>query len=63
MLHGHTITLSTRDASFPPIGVFNWHYVQCVLKRFATDEYKQSQNIYYFSLPFHTREELEESEG
>ncbi|KAM6493643.1 hypothetical protein JOM56_010004 [Amanita muscaria] len=62
MLHGHTITLSTHDASFPPIGMFNWHYLQCVLKKFATDEYKQIQNICYFSLPFRTREEAEDEE-
>ncbi|KAM6493658.1 hypothetical protein JOM56_010019 [Amanita muscaria] len=62
MLHGHTMTLSTHDASFPPIGMFNWHYLQCVLKKFATDEYKQIQNICYFSLPFRTREEVEEAE-
>jgi hypothetical protein len=62
MLHGHTITLSTHDASFPPIGMFNWHYLQCVLKKFATDEYKQIQNICYISLPFRTREEVEGEE-
>ncbi|KAM6493645.1 hypothetical protein JOM56_010006, partial [Amanita muscaria] len=44
MLHGHTITLSTHD---PPIGMFNWHYLQCVLKKFATADYKQIGNIYF----------------
>ncbi len=57
MLHGHLVTLPTNDASFPPIGVFNWNYLQCVLKKFATLEYQQVPHIHHFILPFRTREE------
>lgn len=59
MLHGHQITLSTQDDSLPlpPVGVFNWHYIQCVLKKFATSDYKKIDNINYFSLPYRTRDD------
>jgi hypothetical protein len=37
--------------------VFNWHYLQCVLKKFSTPAYQAIDNIYYFSLPFRTRDD------
>ncbi|KAF8343485.1 hypothetical protein F5887DRAFT_328494 [Amanita rubescens] len=37
MLHDYPITLTTHNnLRLPPAGLFNWHYLQCVLKRFAT---------------------------
>ena len=35
VLHGHQIALHTHDplVALPPVGVFNWHYLQCVLKK------------------------------
>ena len=63
VVHNHTITFPTNNAAFPPIGVFNWHYLQCVLKRFSTPEYHQIQNIYYSALPFRTREDEEDDES
>jgi hypothetical protein len=58
-LHDHQVTLSTHDASLslPPAGVFNWHYIQCVLKKFSTSAYQEIDNIHYFSLPFRTRDD------
>ncbi|KAF9048271.1 hypothetical protein BDZ89DRAFT_1057850 [Hymenopellis radicata] len=35
----------------PPAGLFRWHYLQCVLKKFAHDDYKNLPNIYYSELP------------
>jgi len=62
-LHGHQVALSTRDPSLslPPVGVFNWHYTQCVLKKFSTPTYQAAENIHYFSLPFRTRDDDDES--
>jgi len=59
-LHGHLITLPTNN---PPIGIFNWNYLQCVLTRFATPNYREFENIRYLSLPFRTREEAEDDES
>jgi hypothetical protein len=58
VLHGHRIALSTHDPSLslPPVGVFNWHYTQCVLKKFSTPAYQAIDNIHYF-LPFRTRDD------
>jgi len=41
-LHLHQVTLSSHGGNviLPPNGVFNWHYLQCVAKQFATSEYK-----------------------
>ena len=35
----------------PPPGLFRWHYLQCVLKRFAHDDYKNLENIKISELP------------
>jgi hypothetical protein len=63
-LHGHQIALHTHDplVALPPVGVFNWHYLQCVLKKFSTPAYQAIDNIYYFSLPFRTRDDDDESD-
>jgi hypothetical protein len=59
VLHGCQIAPLTHDPLYalPPVGVFNWHYIQCVLKKFSTLAYQQINNIAYFSLPFRTRDD------
>ncbi|KDR79493.1 hypothetical protein GALMADRAFT_137314 [Galerina marginata CBS 339.88] len=37
--------------NLPPPGLIRWHYLQCVLKRFAHDDYKNLENIYLPELP------------
>ena len=53
MCHGVPITLSDNGSivPLPPVGVFKWHYVQCVLKKFATPEFREFGNIWYFVRP------------
>ncbi|KAF8218606.1 hypothetical protein L208DRAFT_1482089 [Tricholoma matsutake] len=36
----------------PPVGVFNWHYIQCVLKKNSPPPPISKSTI----LPFHTRD-------
>ncbi|KAI9463729.1 hypothetical protein BJY52DRAFT_933290 [Lactarius psammicola] len=52
LLHGYSATLSVHagEASLPPPGVFNWHYLQCVIKKFGTDQYRGIQDIHFFRL-------------
>ena len=59
MCHGTRITLSTHGSSLnlPPVGVFNWHYIQCVLKRFSTADYQGVSNVYYCVQQFRTRDD------
>jgi hypothetical protein len=59
MCHGTRITLSTHGSSLNllPVGVFNWHYIQCVLKRFTTTDYQEFGNVHYCVLPFRTRDD------
>jgi hypothetical protein len=65
VLHGRQVTLSSNDASLslPPAGVFNWHYLQCVLKKFATPAYTDTHNICYFTCPFRTRDDDDDNES
>ena len=49
-----------RNITLPPIGVFDWHYLQCVLLRFATDQYKQLPNIAFFVHAFKTADDESE---
>ena len=58
-LHGYQIAPLSHDPLYalPPVGVFDWHYIQCVLKKFSTPDYQQINNIYHFSFPFRTRDD------
>ena len=40
--------------ALPPPGLFSWHYLQCVAKRFATKDYKSYPNIHFHVFPFKT---------
>jgi hypothetical protein len=55
-LHCHQLTLSVQGGttSLPPKGVFDWHYLQCAIKRFGTPAYKNFLNIRFFIHPFKT---------
>jgi len=46
----------------PPSGVFNWHYLQCVAKQFATSEYKSLHGIYFYVYPFKTASDESDDE-
>ncbi len=51
-IHGHPARPPRPELSnIPPPGLFRWHYLQCVLKRFAHDEYKDLPNINFPELP------------
>jgi hypothetical protein len=51
-VHGlHAIPPQPQLHNVPPPGLFRWHYLQCVLKKFAHDDYKNLANIYFDELP------------
>ncbi|KAJ6613574.1 hypothetical protein B0H10DRAFT_2047741 [Mycena sp. CBHHK59/15] len=51
-VHGHhAIPPRPQLNNVPPPGLFRWHYLQCVLKRFAHDDYKNLANINFSELP------------
>jgi len=55
LLHGYGVgPPRPQQTNNPPPGLFRWHYLQCVLKKFAQRDYKDFQNIYYMELPFRT---------
>ena len=58
-LHMYPVTLSVHRGNdpLPPKGVFDWHYLQCVLLRFGTSKYKQIPNITFFAYPFKTADD------
>ena len=58
-LHAFEISLSVRagDDLLPPRGIFDWHYLQCVAKRFATQDYRGIPNIYFYENPFKTADD------
>ncbi|KAJ7103055.1 hypothetical protein B0H15DRAFT_767410 [Mycena belliarum] len=52
VLHGHPASPpQPRHPDNPPAGLFRWHYLQCVLRRFAHSDYKSLANITYPELP------------
>ena len=62
--HGKSITLVARESvNTPPVGVFNWHYIQCVLKRFATPDYRNFANVNYYVQTFRTRDDEDDEDG
>jgi len=58
MCHSYQTTLITHDPllGLLLVGMFNWHYTHCILKRFSTTNYQAFNNIHYFVLPFHIRD-------
>ncbi len=58
-LHSYKMTLSVHDGpeALPPKGVFDWHYLQCVAKQFATQDYKELSGIYFTVHPFKTSDD------
>ena len=51
-IHGHHASPPQPQLNnVPPPGLFRWHYLQCVLKRFAHDDYKNLENINFSELP------------
>lgn len=64
-LHGHLVTLSTRNSSvsIPPPGIMGWHYLQCVLRHFATEEYKALPGISEEVRLFKVRDDDSDEEG
>jgi hypothetical protein len=62
LLHGFSVTLSVHAGNepLPPPGVFNWHYLQCVVRRFATNEYRAFFNIYFYVYSFRTASDLDD---
>jgi hypothetical protein len=57
------VTLSAHDENvlLPPKGVFDWHYLQCTINRFATSDYKNFPNIDFF-YPFKTADDDSDDE-
>ncbi|KIY63370.1 hypothetical protein CYLTODRAFT_360096 [Cylindrobasidium torrendii FP15055 ss-10] len=43
----------------PPPGLFRWHYLQCVLRHYATQEYRLLPNISYHEVPLPTEGDSE----
>jgi len=51
-LHGYRFTPpQPNHPSNPPPGLIRWHYVQCVIRRFAHTDYRNLQHIVYYELP------------
>ncbi|KIM44440.1 hypothetical protein M413DRAFT_431451 [Hebeloma cylindrosporum] len=51
-IHGHPASPpNPQHTNVPPPGLFRWHYLQCVLKRFAHNDYKNLENIMFSELP------------
>ncbi|KAI0283404.1 hypothetical protein BGY98DRAFT_952261 [Russula aff. rugulosa BPL654] len=50
-LHGHEVSPpQPQHARNPPPGLLRWHYLQCVIRKFAHSDYKNLQNISYCEL-------------
>jgi hypothetical protein len=52
LIHGHRTTPpNSQHPHNPPPGLFRWHYLQCVIKRFSHADYRSLRNILYYELP------------
>lgn len=56
--HRHVITLQNHTSSsavpLPAQGIIAWHYIQCVMHFFGTEQLRQQSDIFYYELPFKT---------
>ncbi|KAI9447231.1 hypothetical protein F5148DRAFT_1020459 [Russula earlei] len=52
LLHGYRIhPPQPQHPRNPPPGLIRWHYLQCVLRKFAHSDYRGLQNIYFYERP------------
>ncbi|KIY68566.1 hypothetical protein CYLTODRAFT_453440 [Cylindrobasidium torrendii FP15055 ss-10] len=49
-------------ADNPLPGLFRWHYLQCVLRRFATQEYRRQSNISYHEIPLRMEDDSSDND-
>ena len=61
-MYSVTLSVHEREYSLPPKGVFDWHYLQCVLLKFSTHQYKCLPNINFFVYPFRTTDDESDDE-
>ncbi|KIY68568.1 hypothetical protein CYLTODRAFT_351145 [Cylindrobasidium torrendii FP15055 ss-10] len=50
-------------ADNPLPGLFRWHYLQCVLRRFATETYRRQSNISYHEIPLRMEDDSDDDTG
>ncbi|KAK1235010.1 hypothetical protein PQX77_001777 [Marasmius sp. AFHP31] len=50
-----------HHTSLPPLGLFRWHYLQCIIRKFKTDALENVPNISHFELPFRTEDDDDDS--
>ena len=62
-LHGYQIgPPQPQHACNPPPGLLRWHYIQCVIRRFAHSDYKTLQNIFYYELSLRMKGESDDED-
>ncbi|KAK1220130.1 hypothetical protein PQX77_017120 [Marasmius sp. AFHP31] len=62
LIHRYPVSLPfPHRTSLPPLGLFRWHYLQCVIKKFKTDALENVPNISYFELPFRIEDDDDDS--
>jgi len=60
-LHGYRISPPRpQHDNNPPPGLIRWHYLQCVIRRFAHSDYKNLQNIRHYELPLEMDSDYDE---
>ena len=63
LLHRHRASPpQPQHPSNPPPGLIRWHYLQCVIRKFAHSDYENMQNIDYYELLLR-KEEDSDDEG
>ncbi|KAJ7158638.1 hypothetical protein C8R46DRAFT_1354579 [Mycena filopes] len=61
LLHGYHVQPPNPLApNLPPSGLFRWQYMQCVLHKFGSEEYKQQPNIAHHELSFRTEDDIDD---
>jgi len=62
-LHGHTASPPNPDVeNNTPSGLFRWHYLQCVIRKFAHTDYRNMQYINYSELPLRMEDDSDDGE-
>lgn len=62
LLHLYQVTLSVHegDTPLPSRGTFDWHYLQCVIRAFGTQDYRNYPDIRYPVHPFKTADDFDD---
>ncbi|KAF9072463.1 hypothetical protein BDP27DRAFT_415036 [Rhodocollybia butyracea] len=57
-----SMTVTPPNSTSPPPGLMYWHYLQCVIRKFGHQMFRESDNIVHFEQPMPMEDDLQDED-